>query len=218
MTEILKKTFLYRLLESSKIYNLSQWFFCPGISKLLPKVFEYAFGDSKGLMLDLGCGPVLTTPPFNGQTVGLDYNIDYLRNYPSIKTSTFSKDQDRLQNYFKVVGSADVLPFKEGSFDECRSSGLLHHLANDCAISAIKEMFRCAKKNGKVIIIDNVWPKNSLARPLAWLIRRLDRGEWIRNEEDLIRMVNCAVTGQWQHKRFTYTVNGLECLVLTITK
>jgi SAM-dependent methyltransferase len=218
MPSVIKKKFLYRLLENSKIYNLSQWFFGLGTPKLLPKVFEYAFSESKGLMLDVGCGPVLTTPPINGQTVGLDYNLDYLRNYPSIKATAFSQDQSSSQTYFKVVGSADVLPFKQETFDECRSAGLLHHLPNDCAIAAIKEMFRCAKKNGKVIIIDNVWPKNSFLRPFAWLIRKLDRGEWIRHEEELIRMVNTAIAGQWQYKRFTYTLHGLECLVLTTTK
>ncbi len=206
-----------RLLEKSNIYNLVQIIFAPGSSYFLDKLFKSVFNDSGGLVLDVGSGPLLTTPFPNGQIVGLDINLHYLQTYPGDKKNNAVKTRG-VFNYSKVVGSADFLPFKSRAFDECRSFGLLHHLPDESAVATIRGMLRCARNGGKVIIIDNVWPRNIFLRPMAWLVRKMDRGRWVRHEEALIQLVNRAHAGDWRFRRFTYSFNGLESLVLMITK
>ena len=119
---------------------------------------------------------------------------------------------------FGVVCSAEHFPFKDSIFDETRCSGLLHHLPTESSLRTIKEMLRCTRPLGKVIIFDNVWPKRPIYRPLAWLTRRCDRGEWVRTEEQLLNLAYTTCDGNWQHRRFTYTFTGLEGIFLTIER
>lgn len=212
------RTFFYRIFENSNIYTLTQRFFGLGASVMLPKVFDHAFADSKGLILDVGCGPLLTTSLPKGRLIGLDINFEYLRHYPFGKEISAPIKEENSGQHCAVNGSAYELPFKSGVFDECRSFGLLHHLPDSSTISAIKEMVRCVRSGGKVVIIDNVWPHKSYIRPLAWLIRKLDRGKWIRHQATLGQLAEEATGSVLQSRRFTYTSTGLECVVLTFVK
>ncbi len=195
----------YRLLENSFIYNLSQWILAPGAGVFLKKHFRLIFSESKGLVLDVGCGPFLNTPA-TGKICGLDSNFGYLKQYI------------RQSGARGVAGLAESLPFRSNIFDEVRCFGLLHHLSDAAALKAIQEMFRCVRPHGRVVIVDNVWPKNPFLRPLAWLNRRLDRGRWVRFEEKLFDLVKQSGETEWTRYRFTYTLIGHEALALTAKK
>src|SRR3989338_2851006 len=196
----------YRLLEHPLIYNISQHITATGFHFLLKKHFQAIFGESCGLVLDVGCGPRLNTPAPQGEVCGVDINLGYLRQYSAAHNRT------------GVLGSADGIPFKNNVFNESRCFGLLHHLPRETALLTVREMIRCTKAGGRVIILDNVWPRTPYVRPLAWLSRRLDRGRWVRREAELVRLAEEAHAGPWQSSRFTYTFIGQEALALTLRK
>jgi len=202
----MKRSVPYRLLEHPTLYKVSQHIVAPGHNILLQRHFQFIFNSSDGKILDVGCGPMLNTPVSHGTVYGLDINLDYIKKYliPHKREG--------------VVGSADHIPFKSGVFNESRCFGLLHHLPREAALSTVREMIRCTKANGRVIILDNVWPKKPYLRPLAWLNRRLDRGEWVRYEEELLRIAQEAFAGTWQLSRFTYTFIGQEAIALVLRK
>jgi SAM-dependent methyltransferase len=93
---------------------------------------------------------------------------------------------------YGVVSSSEALPFEDDAFEESRCVGQLHHLSHASALLTIKEMIRCTRQDGRIVIFDNVWPRQTCFRPLAWLTRKLDRGKWIRAEEGLLELVNSA--------------------------
>lgn len=160
---------LYRLLEYPLIYSMTQKLLASGSARFLKKRNKDIFGESRGLVLDVGCGPLLTTPPPAGTIVGIDINPLYVKKYAGIgvdkNPNSIKEDIDK-RTYFGVICSADCLPFDENLYDETRCVGLLHHLPTESALSTIKEMIRCTRPSGKIIIFDNVWPRVSLYRPL----------------------------------------------------
>jgi len=196
---------LYRLLENPFIYSLSQKVLAPG-SKILKKKYEEVFKESIGLVLDIGSGPFPSMPLPKGKLIGIDINIHYIKKY----TSDDQRDG--------VVCSSVSLPFIDNLFDETRCAGLLHHLQADMVISTIREMIRCTRENGNIFIFDNVFPRFPVLRPVAWLTRKFDRGEWVRTEEELFQIVEQAQPGNWTKKRITYSFTGLEALCLSIEK
>lgn len=211
----------YNLLEFPFIYSLSQKLLALGAESLTKKHFGRVFSESnvnKGLVLDVGCGPELSTPQPHGTIIGVDINPFYVKKF---FTSRVKKKLNNISNnhaYLGAVSSADALPFKKNTFNESRCNGLLHHMPSEPALRSIKEMIRCTEPGGMVVIIDNVWPGNPFFRPIAWLTRKLDRGKWVRTEKELLRLVNDVCKESCRHKRITYTYTGLELLIIKIKK
>lgn len=197
---------LYRILENPFIYTLSQLILAPGAAYFLPKYFRIIFGESGGSVLDVGCGPEFNTYLAHGHLTGVDLNPAYITKYVT--------DSNRQG----VVASADALPFSDNKFDESRTFGLLHHLSDEVALRTVEEMLRCTRQGGRVVVIDNVWPRRSWSRPLAWLNRKLDRGHWVRREDELVTLLNKAHAGNWEMYRFTYTLIGHEALAFITRK
>ena len=137
------------------------------------------------------------------ETVGLDVNHDYLTRYRGARRQA-------------VRASADSLPFGDGAFAEARCAGLLHHLPDPVPARAPQDMRRAVPSGARVRVFDNVWPRAALLRPLAWALRRLDRGDWVRSEAELRELVGSTGPGAWQGRRFTYTYTGLEGILLTL--
>lgn len=214
-------SFFYRLLEIPVFFSLSQILLAPGFRLLTKSPYSRIFGGSRGRVLDVGCGPELTTPQPEGIIVGVDLNPHYVKKFAGIGIDTspqFISNKSRQKIRFGIVSSADSLPFEDSMFDESRSVGLLHHLHNESAANVVKEMVRCTRPGGNIVILDNAWPIRPFYRPLAWLTRRLDRGCWVRTEEELFNLVNSAYQGRWKKQRLTYSFTGLEMLILNVQK
>ena len=210
---------LYRVLEFPFVFSLSQALLAPGSNFFLQKQYRIVFEGSKGVVLDVGCGPSLATPMPNGFILGCDINHKYVTRYT--KQVKDKRIGEMCSKGYKcaclgVVCAAEFLPFPDRTFDQTRCSGLLHHLSTGIVVPTIKEMLRCTRSFGKVIICDAVWPKNPICRPLAWLTQLLDRGAWVRTEKQLIDLCHTAYQGNWKHRRFTSTFTGLEEMALTI--
>jgi SAM-dependent methyltransferase len=119
--------------------------------------------------------------------------------------------QQALEGCRGVVGDACALPFHDAAFDTVWSFGLLHHLSDRMAGCAIGEMLRVTRKGGHVAIFDGVKPVRG--KPIARLIRGIDRGRWMRAEPDLRRLLNPFA--EWAVERIRYAATGLEAVVCT---
>lgn len=219
----MKRFSLYRLLDSPLIYKFVEILFAFGSKRLLKHQYKNIYNESIGMVLDVGCGPALTSPLPHGAIIGVDTNIGYVKNYARAmirRTTCNIKNEvsNEVVRSWGVVGSADEMPLLNNIFDEVRSVGLIHHLQCECAKAAIIEMVRCTKINGRIFVFDSVWPIMPFYRPLAWLLRKLDRGKWVRTENELLKLANSAYPMKWQSKRFTYSYTGLEGLFLTVQK
>ncbi len=200
---------LHRVLEVPVVYRLVQAI-AGGGENALSRIYDEEFGATRGLVLDVGCGPTPDIPLSAGTLVGLDVNPGYVANYRASNGDATS--------YLGVVGSGARIPFRDGEFDECRCAALLHHLSDDLAREALREMYRAVRSQGRVAVFDMIQPRSFWSSPLAWLVCRADRGEWVRSEEALVALARSACSGDWRVRTFSYTWMGLRGMVLFVSK
>ncbi len=201
------RSVIYKILEIPTVYNLVQRFLAPGARKLMGQVHQGMFANLKGRVLDVGCGPKHATPIPEGDVYFVDINHAYIKSLQKLMN----------RNHGCVCSSYD-LPFIDGSFIATRCIGVLHHMDDEMAVKTIREMYSCVSNGGAVMIDEPVWPKNAFFRPLAWMLQFLDRGKWVRTEEEWITLTLKAVKGNWKKRRYTSTYIGLEDVVFMIEK
>jgi len=214
---------IYKILEIPFFYRVITGMLGPGGARLRRKYYQKVFNQPAQRILDLGCGPALTTPVPGPQTLvtGVDVNESYLRHYTG---GFLDKDPGLVLNppparyRLGFLSPADHLPFSDALFDEARSNSFFHHLTDVEVDKVLKEVLRCLQPGGRMVMFDAVWPRRTWARPLAWLILRMDRGTHMRNEAQLTGLFKNACPGDWKWERFTYTYTGLECLCLQYVK
>lgn len=148
-------------------------------------------------LLDVGCGPASWLRLAGGRPVGADLALARV----AAQRGTGST---------AVTASAVALPFAGGSFDGVWCFGLLHHLDDGGAAAAVAEMVRVTRTGGLTVVFDSVWPERAWRRPLAWAVRRFDRGRWVRRQAEL----EALLPGRhaWVCERFVYSHTGLEGL------
>ena len=212
---------IYAILEIPWVYRLAGWLLAPGAPQGLAPLMEKAFGKSRGLVLDMGCGPELNTPEPEGLLVGADVIEKYVRSY----TGGYLDEDPGLvscpppgRKRLGYLLSAGNLPFQSGSFDEARCVAVFHHLTDLEAGKALREMNRCLRSGGRLVIMDAVLPRRAWLRPLAWLTLKLDRGRHVRKQDQLQNLCQEACPGDWQWERRTYTYTGMEFLYLYCLK
>lgn len=198
-------SFLYRLLEHPLAYRLSQLIFAPGATRLLVRRLDRLARQLpiSGRLLDVGCGPASWLWQVGGHPLGLDLSFPY---------SLAFKNAGGIA----LTGSATALPLADSSFAGVWSIGLLHHLPEDAARQAIEEMLRVCKEGGYVAVLDAVLPVSPWQRPVAHLVRTLDRGRFMRSQTELVSLL--PERAGWEINRFTYTLNGLEILCCVCRK
>ena len=192
---------VHEILEHPAVYRMAQCIFAPGaetvLCRRLKEIHESLPPHSE--ILDVGCGPESWLFRLGLKPTGLDLSESYIAEW--VKKGARG-----------VVGSADALPFAEASFDGVWSIGLLHHLPDDVVQRVMSECARvCRRNGGYAVVLDAVLPKSAWCRPLAWWIRRMDRGQFMRTEEQLQRLLHPDY--QWATRRITYALTGLELLV-----
>ena len=194
--------FLYRLLDSPAIYRLSQWVLAPGGRRRCGRKFRQLLEvvPPAERILDVGCGPASVLWPLGLRPTGLDLSDAYTEAY-------------RRAGGEAVTASAEAVPFPDDSFDGVWTAGLMHHLPDQVVRRTVGEMIRVCSPGGWVVIVDNLMPEPAWRRPLAWLVRKMDRGRFVRHQRDLERLL--VNRERWRCERFTYTVTGLEALACT---
>jgi ubiquinone/menaquinone biosynthesis C-methylase UbiE len=110
-----------------------------------------------------------------------------------------------------ITGSATELPFTDNIFDSVWTIGVLHHLPDPEARLMILEMHRVCRPGGYIAVFDAVLPCSPWRRPLAYLVRKLDRGKFMRTQSELEALLPDRLP--WTVNRFTYAINGLEMLL-----
>lgn len=197
---------VWSILEKPSVYKLVQRLLAPGTQKSLHNEIGKFARSLKHLRrhLDIGCGPNSLLWSFELNPVGLDLGAEYLKSF-------------RSKGGWAVAGSAGKLPFSEGSFDTVWNFGLLHHLSDDMARHSIREMVRVVRPGGSVTVFDGVMPEFFLSRPVAWILRKLDRGRHMRTQEALESIVS-ERNGLWSFKRFTYSWWGHEGVLCRFQK
>lgn len=196
---------IFRLLEYPIVYNICTCLAAPGAEKDLNNKIRLIISKlpTANRLLDVGCGPSSWLWHQNMHPVGLDISWSYSFAYLS-------------HGELAVNASAEGLPFSDGTFDGVWSVGLFHHLPEAVAKMAIAECIRVTAPGGYCVIFDNVFPEPTWTRPLAWLIRKLDRGRFIRRQKALESLL--CNREQWQCERFSYSLYGLEGLFCVLRK
>lgn len=188
-----------KLLNLPFFYKLSQLIFAPGAQTLLNRRLRQvvcSLPNAKKL-LDVGCGPSSWLWNLDLSPFGLDISHEYSKAFQNSGGSS-------------TTGSASFMPFHNRVFDGVWCIGVLHHLKDTEAMQAIQEMIRVCQSGGYIIILDAVLPANRLNRPIAVLVRSMDRGKYMRSQKAYLELLPKHLF--WQVQRFTYTLNGLEML------
>jgi SAM-dependent methyltransferase len=185
------------------LHRLLQRALAPGASRqfddhLRPWLAAPSPGASAEWVLDVGAGSRSRLIGSGRRTVAVDISV-----WRSVAAARHGA--------LAVVASADALPFRTGAFQATACIGLLHHLADEAAAQAVLELTRVTAAGGRTVILDAVLPEPPARRPLARLIRRFDRGRWMRRQPAL--EVLLASSHTWTLERLTYSWTGLEGLV-----
>jgi SAM-dependent methyltransferase len=110
----------------------------------LRRIFADLKLPAAGAVLDLGCGPGLTTELLaeqlgpGAQVVGLDLSLPHLRS---------SRRQQTLR---LVQGDAMSIAFREGAFDLIWACNTLNHFGD--AQAALRALRRCLRADGRLVV------------------------------------------------------------------
>lgn len=189
----------YRILDRPIVYMGVQHLLAPGAARIITRqIMEMLATVPNGEpLLDLGCGPMSWLFRVGLSPVGLDINPAYAATY-------------RTHGSPCVVASAAQVPFHDHSFGGVWSIGLLHHLPDELVTRMLNEAIRVSRPGGYVAILDAVAPVARWRRPIASVIRRMDRGRFMRSERSLQALFPNREKWSWQ--RFTAAATGLEML------
>lgn len=160
---------------SPKLYH---WFVRP---KWFTKKYIHNHIQSRFLfngknVLDFGCGTGANCPMFHpNKYIGLDPDvrrIDYAKRvYPDHTFQAFDNNK---------------LPVDDKSMDYIVIIAVLHHISSDDIARCMKEFKRVLKPNGTIIVME---PCICEKKPLCnWFMNWYDNGEYIRNEEQYLRL------------------------------
>jgi SAM-dependent methyltransferase len=171
----------------------------PGASRAITRLVREWLGAHSvgGPHLDVGCGARSRLSAGGLQVHGVDSD--------ERSVATFNSNGGRA-----VVASSTELPFPAGTFGAVWSFGLLHHLDDAELEKSLGEMERVVMPGGWIVVFDAVLPRSGWRRPLAAIVRALDKGRHMRTEERLRAVLTAH--GEWECRRVTYSWNGLEAL------
>jgi ubiquinone/menaquinone biosynthesis C-methylase UbiE len=197
--------FVEKMLDRPAFYRLVQNLLAYGANELVLnqiRAVRAKFPPAEHI-LDIGCGPKSWLWQVGEHPVGLDLTYSYCR--------AFHEETEPA-----VMGSAARLPFGPESFEEVWSIGMFHHLPDELMQQALDEMRRVCRGNGHVLVVDAVLPVRAWQRPLAYAIRRADRGRFVRSQAALENLL--PERSRWLVERVPYSRTGLEIVICQIAK
>lgn len=164
---------LHSFLEKPIVYNLITKLLSLG-NKSVSKFITSVTSDlsSGSLILDVGCGTGKYVKIFKGKFFGIDLNPEYIE---------YAKEHYSQGNF--SVGDATDLEFSDNTFDFVFCNSILHHLSDEKVEKTIIEMKRVCKENGRILIIDAVYPRK--INFLGYFLFKLDRGQYTRKLNEL---------------------------------
>jgi SAM-dependent methyltransferase len=179
---IIKK--LSKFLSLPDGYRLFQWMVARNFSRNT-YLTEYVKPFPGEKILDLGCGPadILNYLPAVNY-MGLDISPEYI-----------SSAQKRFGSKGRFCcGDVGLTTIEEeqGTFDLVLATGVIHHL-NDAEAGKLFELARRAlRPTGRMVTFDGCYvPQQS--RIAHWMLAN-DRGKFVRNREDYLRLASTHFT------------------------
>lgn len=134
---------------------------------------------AEDFVLDVGCGTGRYADIFHCNYFGIDSsksNVDYA--------------QKKHKRGLSVM-DASRLAFRDNMFHYAFVVGVFHHMDNDTATHAIREIKRVCRPGGTIVIIEPIYPTNKL-NIIGYILSRLDRGKFIRRPKDLVSILSSA--------------------------
>jgi ubiquinone/menaquinone biosynthesis C-methylase UbiE len=168
---------VWKVLERSGPYNLVQKLARMGGPDELEALFkDWIDGEERESALELGCGTGIWTLTRCRDYVRTDINDDYFPK-PDPEGMTFRK-----------ADAANLSEFADGRFQLVYCVGLYHHLPEEAVLASVSEAERVLAPGGAVIILDAILP-TSPWNLVAWILRKMDRGRWIRTHEAMTALM-----------------------------
>jgi ubiquinone/menaquinone biosynthesis C-methylase UbiE len=158
---------------SPRIYHTfvrPSWF----TKKYIQNNIQQHFDFTGKTVLDFGAGTgancTLSSP-------GYYFGID-----PDQRRIDFAKK--RYPQYRFEVFSGNEIPADDKSFDFILIIAVLHHIPPETISGYVKEFRRILKADGKIVAIEPCFFHNCTLS--NWFMKRYDKGEYIRNEEEYL--------------------------------
>ncbi len=159
------------------------------VRKYIESIIKENFNFDDVYTLDFGCGTGANSYMFDqNKYLGVDVDEDRIlyakKKFPKCKF-------DILKN--------NIIPAENNSFDFICILATIHHISDKDFKSYIEEFSRVLKQNGKLIIIEPCFLKNSFFN--NWFMNFFDEGKYIRTEKEYIYLFE----GKFEifiHKRF----------------
>ncbi|MBZ5543225.1 MAG: class I SAM-dependent methyltransferase [Acidobacteriia bacterium] len=123
--------------------------------EVLAEKVEFAKPQPTDLALDVACGPgafVLALAPRVHFARGIDLTVEMIR-----RARVFQLERQIASIAFDC-GDAEQLPYPDGAFDLVSCQMSFHHMPKP--ESALKEMIRVAKPDGRLLVIDTLGPES----------------------------------------------------------
>ncbi|MBU3922735.1 class I SAM-dependent methyltransferase [Patescibacteria group bacterium] len=162
---------LYKFIEKPKIYNFIEKILSLGNKSCERCLLELINSNKHDLLLDVGCGTAKYANLLPGKYYGIDTNKDYI---------DYAKNN--YKGNFSVMDATD-LEFPDNNFNFVFNVGVLHHISDENVKMALDEMKRVCKNNGKIFIIEAIYP--SKINFIGYLLFKFDRGKYTRTINNL---------------------------------
>jgi len=163
------------LLENPLVYAVHTKLFNPDATRRR-LIADCAYRPGRKV-LDIGCGPGTFSAFFRPEDyTGVDISAAYV---------------EHARQHFG--GTYHVLPAErvgelEGRYDIALMVGVFHHLTDDQVRETLAGLRLVLNPDGRFRLLEAVWPTRWYDFP-GWLIRRLDRGLFVRTREEWCRLL-----------------------------
>jgi SAM-dependent methyltransferase len=170
------------ILEWPIFYELSQKnILTAGMRRVVLALLRREGADgAEQRVVEVGCGTGLYLTALSPAVFGTDISVPYVR---------FLRGKGR--RVFASDGCA--LPLRSGSVGFIYCVNVFHHLNDDAVRAVLGEMWRACHPGGTLVVVDIVHPP-SRGNRLGRVLRRLDRGGFVRQREQFSALVQA-----WAH-------------------
>lgn len=195
-----------RIFTFSWAYNLFQYLV--GASNSRKWVSEHFWRAQAGQkVVDIGCGPASTAHllPAGVKYVGFDISDEYI----SSARARYASDPDKTFLVGVAEDFVDQLPIQMQDADLVIINGLLHHLDDDEALTALKLARVSLAPGGRLICLEACFLISQ--SPLARWVLKQDRGQNVRTEPEWK-----ALFAKVYEKFDTYILTGLLRIPYTL--
>ena len=195
------KTFKNNLLNNPLPFNIVRSILLAGKGKMYKELRNTIAPEKGSKVLDVGCGTGEFALLFDNSVdyTGIDMNTGFL-DY----ASTLYKNQNKKFSQM----DATKMSFKKSEFDTSLLLSFIHHFSEEDLDKILREVNRITKKS--IFVLEPIPRKYNL---LSKLFYALDRGDFIRNKEEQLRILNkyFTVDSYKEFKSGLYTLSIIRC-------